>query len=88
MNGEKKEPSALVRLKSDAISTIPPDCPAYLSKEIPNRRSGVATREKRLGNCERVKEKNNIVDEADKVGSINNLLLKLDESLFQTAYCE
>ena len=84
MNGEKKkkEPLALIRLKSDAIPTIFPNCPAYLSKEIPNRRSGGATSENRLENYEqRVKEKNNILDEADKVESINHLLLKLDRSL-------
>ena len=68
----------LLRLKSDVIPTIFPDCPAYLSKEIPNRRSGGATSE----NCEqRVKEKNNFLDEADKVESINHSLLKLDRSL-------
>ena len=79
---KKKEPLALIRLKSDAIPTIFPNCPAYLSKEIPNRRSGGATSENRLENYEqRVKEKNNILDEADKVESINDLLLKLDRSL-------
>ena len=73
-------------MKSDAIPTIFPNCPAYLSKEIPNRRSGGATSENRLENYEqRVKEKNNILDDADKVESINDLLLKLDRSLLPDA---
>ena len=42
---KKKEPLALIRLRSDAIPTIFPNCPAYLSKETPNRRSGGATSE-------------------------------------------
>ena len=49
---EKKEPLALLRLKSNVIPTIFPNCPAYLSKEIPNRRSGGATSENRLENYE------------------------------------
>ena len=49
---KKKEPLALIRLKSDAIPKIFPNCPAYLSKEIPNRRSGDATSENRLENYE------------------------------------
>ena len=86
---KKKEPLALIRLKSDAIPTIFPNCPAYLSKEIPNRRSDGATSENRLENYEqRVKEKNNILDEADKVESINDLLLKLDRSLLPDVVLE
>ena len=85
---KKKEPLALIRLKSDAIPTIFPNCPAYLSNEIPNRSSGGAT-ENRLENYEqRVKEKNNILDEADKVESINDLLLKLDRSLLPAVVLE
>ena len=84
---KKKEPLALIRLKSDAIPTIFPNCPAYLSKETPNRTSGDATSENR--NYEqRVKEKNNILDEADKVESINDLLLKLDRSLLPDVVLE
>ena len=42
-----------------------------------------------LENCElRVKEKNNILDEADKVESINHLLLKLDRSLLPDGVLE
>ena len=82
-------PLLLIRLKSDAIPTIFPNCPAYLSKETPNRRSGGATSENRLENYEqRVKEKNNILDEADKVESINDLLLKLDRSLLPDVVLE
>ena len=44
----KKKREPLARLKSDAIPTIFPDCPAYLSKEIPNRSSGGATPEKTI----------------------------------------
>ena len=86
---KKKEPLALIRLKSDAIPTIFPNCLAYLSKEIQNRRSGGATSENRLENYEQiVKEKNNILDEADKVESINDLLLKLDRSLLPDVVLE
>ena len=86
---KKKEPLGLIRLKSDAIPTIFPNCPAYLSKEIPDRRSGGATSENRLENNEqRVEEKNNILDEADKVESINDLLLKLDKSLLPDVVLE
>ena len=86
---KKNEPLALIRLKSDAISTIFPNCPAYLSKETPNRRSGGATSENRVENYEqRVKEKNNILDGADKVESINDLLLKLDRSLLPDGVLE
>ena len=50
-----------------------------------NRRSGGATSE----NYEqRVKDKNNILHEADKVESINDLLLKLDRSLLPDVVLE
>ena len=76
-NRKKKKNNnlSLVRLRDDAVPSIFPNCPSYLTKDWPPRRSGAATSDARLNKVDQIaKEQVKLDNERDKIASLSDLI--------------
>jgi hypothetical protein len=80
-NRQRADPLKLRLLKKDAVPSVFPNVPAYLSSSAPEPRSATATSSARYEReAARVEEEAVAFMEEDEVSSLSDLLKKLDDS--------